>query len=176
MLQILEDGRLTDSQGRTVNFENTIVIMTSNVGNSGQINKIGFGDSNNKEYNLLEAKIQSALKETFKPEFLNRVDGVVIFSELSKEELRQIIDLMINEVIDEGKNKKISINVSDKMRDFILEKGYDPKYGARPLRRTIQKYVEDEVAESYLKGLLKEGNVVNIDIENEKTVLNVVKN
>jgi ATP-dependent Clp protease ATP-binding subunit ClpA len=174
LLQILEDGRLTDSQGRTVNFENTIIIMTSNVGNSNQINKIGFGDLNNKEYNLLEAKIQSALKETFKPEFLNRVDEIVIFSELSKEELRKIIDLMINEVIEEGNNKKISIKVSDKMKDFILEKGYDPKYGARPLRRSIQKYVEDEVAESYLKGLLKEGNIVNIDIENEKTVLNVV--
>ncbi len=176
LLQILEDGRLTDSQGRTVNFENTIIIMTSNVGNSGSINKIGFGDLNNKDYNLLEAKIQSALKETFKPEFLNRVDEIVIFSELSKEELRKIIDLMINEVVEEGRNKKISINVSDKMKDFILGKGYDPKYGARPLRRTIQKYVEDEVAESYLKGLLKEGNVVNIDIEDEKTVLNVVKN
>jgi ATP-dependent Clp protease ATP-binding subunit ClpA len=176
LLQILEDGRLTDNQGRTVNFENTIIIMTSNAGNSNQINKIGFGDLTNKEYTLLESKIQTALKETFKPEFLNRVDEIVIFSELSKEELRQIVDLMLNEVIDEGRNKKIKINVSDNMKDFILEKGYNPKYGARPLRRTIQKYVEDEIAESYLKGLIKEGNVVNIDIENENTVLNIVKN
>ncbi len=174
LLQILEDGRLTDSQGRTVNFENTIIIMTSNAGNSGQANKIGFGDLNNKEYNMLEAKIQTALKETFKPEFLNRVDEVVIFSELTKEELRQIIDLMLNEVIDEGINKKITINVSDKIKDFILEKGYDPKYGARPLRRTIQKYVEDEISESYLKGLIKEGSTVNIDIEDEKTVLTII--
>ncbi len=173
LLQILEDGRLTDNQGRTVNFENTIIIMTSNVGNSGQANKIGFGDLNNKEYNLLEAKIQSALKETFKPEFLNRVDEVVIFNELSKEELRQIIDLMLNEVIDEGKNKKITINVSDEMKDFILEKGYDPKYGARPLRRTIQKYVEDEISESYLKGLIKEGSIVNITVDNDKTKLDI---
>ncbi len=175
LLQILEDGRLTDNQGRVVNFENTIIIMTSNAGNSGQTSKIGFGDANNKEYNLIESRIQSALKETFKPEFLNRVDEIVIFNELTKDELRQIIDLMISEVVEEGKNKKITINISDKMKEFILEKGYDPKYGARPLRRTIQKYVEDEIAESYLKGLIKEGNVVNIDIEDEKTVLNVVK-
>lgn len=175
LLQILEDGRLTDNQGRTVNFENTIIIMTSNAGNSNQINKIGFGDLNNKEYNLLEAKIQSALKDTFKPEFLNRIDEVVIFSELSKDELRQIVGLMLNEVIDEGRSKKITINVSDNMKNFILEKGYNPKYGARPLRRTIQKYVEDEIAESYLKGLIKDGDVVNIDIENESTVLNIVK-
>lgn len=173
LLQILEDGRLTDNQGRTVNFENTIIIMTSNVGNSGQANKIGFGDLNNKEYNLLEAKIQSALKETFKPEFLNRVDEVVIFSELTKEELRQIVDLMLNEVIGEGKEKKITINVSDEMKNFILEKGYDPKYGARPIRRTIQKYVEDEISESYLKGLIKEGNIVEITVKDEKTVLSI---
>lgn len=173
LLQILEDGRLTDNQGRTVNFENTIIIMTSNVGNSGQANKIGFGDLNNKEYNLLEAKIQSALKETFKPEFLNRVDEVVIFNELSKDELRQIVDLMLNEVIDEGKNKKITINVSDEMKNFILEKGYDPKYGARPLRRTIQKYVEDEISESYLKGLIKEGSIVDITVKDDKTVLDI---
>lgn len=175
LLQILEDGRLTDNQGRTVNFENTIIIMTSNAGNSGQTNKIGFGGSD-KDYNILEAKIQSALRETFKPEFLNRVDEIVIFNELSKDELRQIVDLMLKEVMEEGKEKKIQINVSDDMKNFLLEKGYDPKYGARPLRRTIQKYVEDEISENYLKGIVKENTTVNITINDEKTVLDVQPN
>lgn len=174
LLQILEDGRLTDNQGRTVNFENTIIIMTSNVGNSGQTNRIGFGDSTNREYNILEAKIQSALKETFKPEFLNRVDEIVIFNELTKDELRKIVDLMLNEVITEGNEKRIILNVSDEMKDFILQKGYDPKYGARPIRRTIQKYVEDEISERYLKGLIKEGSTVNVSVTTEgKTTLDI---
>ena len=174
LLQILEDGRLTDSQGRTVNFENTIIIMTSNIGNSGTSNKIGFGDGKNSDYKKLESKIQDALKETFRPEFLNRIDDIVIFNELSKEELRQIVDLMLSEVINEGMEKKVTINVSDEMKDFILEEGYDPKYGARPLRRVIQKYIEDEVSESYLRGHIKPDNTVNVTIEDKKTVLTVL--
>ncbi|QSX07390.1 ATP-dependent Clp protease ATP-binding subunit [Sedimentibacter sp. zth1] len=173
LLQILEDGRLTDNQGRTVNFENTIIIMTSNIGNTGSSNLIGFGYGSNKEYNLLEAKIQAALKETFKPEFLNRVDEIVVFNELTKEELRKIVDLMLEEVIEEANEKSITINVSEEMKDFILEKGYDPKYGARPLRRTIQKYVEDEISESFLKGELREGSTVDITVKDEKTILDI---
>lgn len=176
LLQILEDGRLTDNQGRTVNFENTILIMTSNAGNSNTSNLIGFGYGPDKNYNIIENKVQNALRETFKPEFLNRVDEIVIFNELSKDELRQIVDLMLNEVINEGKEKRITINVSDKMKDFVLEKGYEPKYGARPLRRTIQKYIEDEISESYLKGELTVNDTVNVDLKDNKTILDIIHN
>jgi len=164
LLQILEDGRLTDSQGRTVNFENTVIIMTSNAGTSIKGNKIGF---DNKEYEAMESKVKDALKQTFRPEFLNRIDDVIVFSELSREELSQIVELMVNEVTLEGKEKKISINVSDKMKSFILEKGYSTKYGARPLRRAIQKYIEDEVSESYLRGLIKENSSVMVTVNDE---------
>lgn len=165
LLQILEDGRLTDSQGRTVNFENTVIIMTSNAGNGIKVNKIGFG---NKEYDAMEAKVKDALRQTFRPEFLNRIDDIVVFSELSKEELSQIVELMINEVVKEGKDKKITINVTEKMKSFILEKGYSSKYGARPLRRAIQKYIEDEIAEMYLKGIIKENSTVTVTVNDEE--------
>lgn len=171
LLQILEDGRLTDNQGRTVNFENTVIIMTSNAGTTIKGNKIGF---ENKEYEAMESKVKDALKQTFRPEFLNRIDDVIVFSELSKEELRQIVELMLKEVISEGKEKKITINVEDKMKEFILEKGYNTKYGARPLRRAIQKYIEDEISEAYLKGTLKENSSVTVTINSEdKTELKI---
>jgi len=170
LLQILEDGRLTDNQGRTVNFENTVIIMTSNAGTSIKANKIGFG---NKEYEAMESKVKDALKQAFRPEFLNRIDDIIVFNELSKDELRQIVDLMLNEVIKEGKDKKISIDVTDEMKSFILEKGYNTKYGARPLRRAIQKYVEDEISEAYLRGTLKENSIVTVTIYEEKTELTI---
>ena len=172
LLQILEDGRLTDNQGRTVNFENTVIIMTSNAGTSIKANRIGFG---NKEYEAMESKVKDALRQAFRPEFLNRIDDIIVFSELNKEELGQIVELMLTEVIDEAKEKKITLTVSDKMKAHILEKGYDTKYGARPLRRAIQKYVEDEISEAYLRGNLKENTLVNVDVnDEEKTVLTII--
>ncbi len=168
LLQILEDGRLTDNQGRTVNFENTVIIMTSNAGTSIKGNRIGFG---NKEYEAMEEKVKDALKQAFRPEFLNRIDDIIVFNELTKDELKQIVDLMLNEVIKEGKDKKISIDVTDEMRTFILDKGYNTKYGARPLRRAIQKYVEDEISEAYLRGILKEGSSVTVTVKDEKAEL-----
>jgi len=164
LLQILEDGRLTDNQGRTVNFENTVIIMTSNAGTNIKGNRIGF---DNKEYEAMEAKVKDVLKQTFRPEFLNRIDDVIVFTELSKNELSQIIELMLNEVANEGNEKKISINVTDKMKHFILDKGYNSKYGARPLRRAIQKYIEDEVSEAYLKGMLKENSNVTVSVDDD---------
>lgn len=161
LLQILEDGRLTDSQGRTISFENTVVIMTSNAGTNIKGNKIGF---DNKEYEAMESKVKDVLKQTFRPEFLNRIDDIVVFSELSKDELSQIVELMLKEVIAEGADKKITIKVSEKMKGFLLEQGYNPKYGARPLRRAIQTYIEDEVSEAYLKGLLKEHSQVTVTV------------
>ncbi|SHJ06394.1 ATP-dependent Clp protease ATP-binding subunit ClpA [Dethiosulfatibacter aminovorans DSM 17477] len=168
LLQILEDGILTDSKGRTVNFENTVLIMTSNAGTSIKGNKIGFG---NKEHEALETKVNDALKNTFRPEFLNRVDEIIVFTELNHEELRKIIDLMVNEVADEAKSKKIKLNVSDEVKEFILKEGYNSKYGARPLRRTIQRLIEDEISEAYLKGHIKEGMEISFIMKDEKVKL-----
>ncbi len=171
LLQILEDGRLTDNQGRTVNFENTVIIMTSNAGTTIKGHKIGF---ENKEYEAMEAKVKDTLKQTFRPEFLNRIDDTIVFSELTKDELSQIVELMLKEVIQEGNEKKIKIDVDNKMKSFILEKGFNTKYGARPLRRAIQQYIEDEVSEAYLKGEIRENSHVNITVNDEgKTELKV---
>jgi ATP-dependent Clp protease ATP-binding subunit ClpA len=168
LLQILEDGRLTDSQGRTVYFENTVIIMTSNAGTNFKNSGIGFTQDN---YNALEHKVKEALKEYFRPEFLNRVDDTIVFKSLTKEELHKIIDLMLKEVKEEVREKNITLEVTDEVKDFILNKGYDEKYGARPLRRTIQKYVEDEIAESYLHKRIGEGSKVTVTLEEGKVVL-----
>jgi len=170
LLQILEDGILTDNKGKTVNFENTVVIMTSNAGTNNKGNKIGFGNS---EYEALENKVKDALKESFRPEFLNRVDDIVVFEELKKEELRQIVDLMLKEVIADATEKSIDIEVSTEVRDFLLEKGYSTKYGARPLRRTIQKYIEDEISDAYLKGDIKENMVATFTLKDGKIHLEI---
>jgi ATP-dependent Clp protease ATP-binding subunit ClpA len=167
LLQVLEDGRATDSHGRTVSFENTVLIMTSNAGTSLKASGIGFA---NDSYIALENKIKDVLKETFRPEFLNRIDEIIIFNELRQQELRQIVDLMLKDVVEEVENKNMNISFSDEVKKFILEKGYDPKYGARPLRRTIQKYIEDELTDLYLKGVYKEGSTIEVDVENGSVV------
>ncbi|EOD01207.1 ATP-dependent Clp protease ATP-binding subunit [Caldisalinibacter kiritimatiensis] len=168
LLQILEDGRLTDSQGRTVYFENTVIIMTSNAGTNFKSTGMGFAKDN---YYALEESVNDALKETFRPEFLNRIDDTIVFTKLTKEELRKIVDLMLKEVIEEAKEKDMTIEISDEVKEFILEKGYDEKYGARPLRRTIQRYIEDEIAEEYLRKRFKEGDHIKVTLEGEKVVL-----
>jgi len=167
LLQILEDGRLTDSRGRVVSFENTVIIMTSNAGTTLKANGIGF---NKDGYAALEGRINEVLKETFRPEFLNRIDEIVVFTELSRDELNQIVDLMINEVAEEMKAKNLQLKVTDAAKDFLVDKGYDSKYGARPLRRTIQRYIEDELSELYLRGRLNEGSTVTVDCEDGKLV------
>mgnify|MGYP003288585084 CR=1 FL=1 len=167
LLQVLDDGRLTDSQGRIINFDNTIIIMTSNAGSNLNINGIGFGRENSA---LVESRINSALRETFRPEFLNRVDETIIFHELSKEELLQIIDLMLNEIADELAERNINITFTKEVKEYILEKGYEPKYGARPLRRAIQKYIENELAESLLKNEIAPNEEVVLIIANNKLV------
>lgn len=172
LLQILEDGRLTDSHGRTVSFENTVIIMTSNAGTNFKSSGIGFS---NNTYTALESRVKDVIKETFRPEFLNRIDEVIVFTELGTEELKQIVDLMLEEVYSEAKDKDIRINVSDKVKEFILEKGYDVKFGARPLRRAIQSYIEDRLSEEYLKGTIKEGSLVGVDLnENKEITLSIV--
>ncbi len=168
LLQILEDGRLTDSHGRVVNFENTIIIMTSNAGTTLKANGIGFA---NDGYKALESRAKDSLKEIFRPEFLNRLDEIVVFKELTREELSKIISLMFSEVASEAAHKGISLEFTDAANDFILEKGYDPKYGARPLRRTIQKYIEDELTEKYFLGKIKPGARIKVDAPDGEIVL-----
>ncbi len=141
LLQILEDGRLTDSQGRTVFFENTVIIMTSNAGTSLKSYGMGFARD---QYNKMENRIQEALQEYFRPEFMNRIDETIVFTHLNQDELRKIIDLQLKEVMDEAKEKGVVLEVDEAVKSYLLSVGYDQKFGARPLRRAIQKYVEDE--------------------------------
>ncbi|HOZ55300.1 MAG TPA: ATP-dependent Clp protease ATP-binding subunit [Clostridia bacterium] len=169
LLQVLDDGRLTDSQGNTISFENTIIIMTSNAGSTINTNNIGFGNTN-----IQKNKIMDTLKETFRPEFINRIDEIVIFEQLSKDQLLQIVDLMINDIKTVLKDKNILLNLSDSAKEFLLSKGTDLKYGARPLRRAIQRYVEDELSDMILKSELKNGQSIFADIvdDNLKFVIN----
>ena len=170
LLQILDDGRLTDSQGNTVSFENTIIIMTSNVGSNMNINSIGFNSS--KTYN--KEKIQSSLKETFRPEFLNRVDEIVIFDSLTENELIKIVDIMLNDTSKALSDKNISLIVSEEAKKLLVAKGTDLKYGARPLRRAIQRYVEDELSEKILRQEISNGDTIKVDLDNDKLKFTVL--
>ncbi|NLM78445.1 MAG: ATP-dependent Clp protease ATP-binding subunit [Ruminococcaceae bacterium] len=165
LLQILDDGRLTDSHGRLVSFENTIVIMTSNAGTTLKANAFGFGAEGHV---ALESRVQSVLKEMFRPEFLNRVDEIIVFHELSREEIRRIVDLMLQEVISQMKEKGLDFVVTDAVKDLLAEKGYDPKYGARPLRKTIQRLLEDPLSDLILAGKLQGKIAVSADIKDNE--------
>lgn len=164
LLQVLDDGRLTDSQGNTVSFENTIIIMTSNVGSNLNTNSIGFNNNDT----AINNKVLDSLKETFRPEFLNRIDEIVSFKALTNTELLQIVDLMLQNTNKALQDKDIIMNISDSAKNFLLEKGTDLKYGARPLRRAIQRYIEDELSDLILKSDLKNGQTVNIDCINNE--------
>ena len=171
LLQILDDGRLTDSQGATIHFENTIIIMTSNIGTTFKNKSLGFGSSiDDKE----KDRVQDALKETFKPEFLNRIDEIVVFNRLTKENLRNIVDIMVSELEEIVREKGININITDEVKEFILEKGYDEKYGARPLRRTIQKYIEDEIADLIIMQDIRKYNELTLQLLNKKIMIEKV--
>ncbi len=165
LLQILDDGRLTDSHGRLVNFENTILIMTSNAGTTLKSNGFGFGSDG---YIALESRVQSVLKEMFRPEFLNRIDEIIVFQELSREEIRQIVDLMLGELRDQLKEKGVTILVSDVAKDQLSIEGYDPKYGARPLRKTIQRRLEDPLSDLFLSGDLTDAKEISIGYDGSK--------
>ena len=169
LLQVLDDGRLTDAQGNTVSFENTIIIMTSNAGSNLNNNSIGFGGSQVNNNNIL-----NALKDTFRPEFLNRVDEIVIFNQLSPEELLKIVDLMLKDTQKSLQEKDISMEVSLDAKKFLLEKGTDIKYGARPLRRAIQKYLEDELSDMILRSELSNGNTVKVDLGDNKLNFTII--
>ncbi|OJV63192.1 MAG: chaperone ClpB [Clostridiales bacterium 38-18] len=170
LLQILEDGRLTDGQGRTVFFENTVIIMTSNIGTQMKSTVMGFGAEQEKK---IENSVREMLKEHFRPEFLNRIDDIIVFKALAKEELREIVDLQLKEVASEVKEKKMVLEVDDEVKALLVKEGFDEKYGARPLRRTIQRMIEDEIAELYIRKLIQEGNLLKAVIEENKVKIKV---
>ena len=174
LLQILEDGRLTDAKGRTVDFKNTLIVMTSNIG-SKVIEKgggsLGFEFNTNDEdanYNRIRNLVNEELKQYFRPEFLNRVDEIIVFRQLTKDEVKQIADILLKEVFDRMTEKKILLTVSDRFKDLVVEEGYNPSYGARPLRRAIQRLLEDILAEEILTGHVQEGSEVLIDVDEER--------
>ena len=168
LLQVLDDGRLTDAQGNTVSFENTIIIMTSNAGSNQNMNSIGFGTST-----YAKNKVLDSLKETFRPEFLNRVDEIVVFDSLSNDELTQIVNLMLADTQKVLNDRNIKMYVSDEAKKYLLQKGTDIKYGARPLRRAVQRYVEDELSDMLLRNELKNGQKVYIDLKEDKLSFSV---
>ncbi|KAF4401087.1 hypothetical protein G4B88_013928 [Cannabis sativa] len=180
MLQILEDGRLTDSKGRTVDFKNTLLIMTSNVGSSviekgGR--RIGFDldyDEKDSSYNRIKSLVTEELKQYFRPEFLNRLDEMIVFRQLTKLEVKEIADIMLKEVFERLKTKEIELQVTERFRDRVVDEGYNPSYGARPLRRAIMRLLEDSMAEKMLAREIKEGDsvIVDVDSDGNVTVLN----
>ncbi|MEE9365605.1 MAG: ATP-dependent Clp protease ATP-binding subunit, partial [Dehalococcoidales bacterium] len=179
LLQIFDDGHLTDAKGRRVDFRNSIIVMTSNVG-AEMIRKgtvLGFtaGTSEAKTreqtYEKMKENLLNEMKKTFRPEFLNRVDGVVVFHSLTKEQIRQIVDLMLASVTQQLQEKGITLEVTDVAKDFLGEKGYDEVYGARPLRRAIQDMVEDKLSEDLLRGKFQSGDAVVVDLEEDQIVV-----
>ncbi len=162
LLQILDDGRLTDSQGRTVYFDNTVIIMTSNLGTSSGAARIGFGSDGTA---AVKEKVREALRSTFRPEFLNRVDDIITFNKLGQDQFGDILALMLKEVRVELHDKHMTMDIEEDAKAFLIEKGYSEEFGARPMRRAIQTYLEDEIAEAYLRGKIKEGDHLHISLE-----------
>ncbi len=181
LLQLLEDGRLTDSKGRTVDFKNTLLIMTSNIG-SKVIEKggggLGFefsGDSiEDSQYNRIKSLVNEELKQYFRPEFLNRLDEIIVFRQLTKNEVKEIAEIMLKEVFARLQDKGIKLNVTDAFKERLVEEGYNPSYGARPLRRAVMRLLEDSLAEEVLSGRIKNGDKALVDIDdNKKVTINI---
>ena len=181
LLQLLEDGRLTDSKGRTVDFKNTLLIMTSNIG-SKVIEKggggLGFefsGDSvEDSQYNRIKSLVNEELKQYFRPEFLNRLDEIIVFRQLTKNEVKEIAEIMLQEVFARLQDKGIKLSVTDAFKERLVEEGYNPSYGARPLRRAVMRLLEDSLAEEVLSGRIKDGDKALVDIDdNKKVTINI---
>ncbi len=173
MLQILDDGRLTDSRGRNVNFKNTIIIMTSNVGASmiESSSRLGFAiadDEQKDKYERLKDTVMDEMKKFFRPEFLNRIDDIIVFAHLSKPEIRKIVDIMLKDLVKRLEEQELDMSVPDEVKDYLAEEGYSESYGARPLRRVIQKKIEDTIAEEILTGHYSSGDVVKLKLEDNK--------
>lgn len=178
LLQLLDDGRLTDAKGRVVSFKNTIVIMTSNIG-SRVIEKGGGGigfdftdlDASETQYRRIQEKVNEELKQYFRPEFLNRLDEIIVFRQLTKPEVTQIADLLLDQVMNNITDRNITLEVSDAMKERIIAEGYDPSYGARPLRRAIARLIEDNLAEALLEGRIHDGDTAVVDLDEDGKVL-----
>jgi len=174
LLQILEEGKLTDSLGRKIDFRNTIIILTSNIG--AELMKkqgvMGFGSNQRDEskYEVMKEKILEEAKKVLKPEFINRLDDLIVFHPLAKPELFRIVDLEISKVVDRIKAKEIAIELEESAKSFLAEKGYDPDYGARPMRRAVERYLEDPMAEELLRGNIKSGDTVKVSAADGKLV------
>jgi ATP-dependent Clp protease ATP-binding subunit ClpC len=171
LLQILEDGRLTDAKGRTVDFKNTLLILTSNIG-SKVIEKGGSGigfefseDATETQYNRIRSLVNEELKNYFRPEFLNRLDEIIVFRQLNKVEVTQIAEIMLKEVFGRLTEKGIVLEVTDRFKDRLITEGYSPSYGARPLRRAIMRLLEDSLAEEILSGRIKDGDTALVDVD-----------
>ncbi len=175
LLQLLEDGHLTDSQGRLINFKNTLIIMTSNLG-SRAIEKQGSGlgfivtDSVTAQYNRTREQVNEALKQSFRPEFLNRLDEIIVFRQLTRDEVKQIAELLLKNVESRLREQNLQLEVSEAFKERLVTEGYDPSYGARPLRRTVSRLVEDNLAEAILSGQIRSGDTAVIDIDNDGQV------
>jgi len=167
----LEEGKLTDNIGRVVNFRNTVILMTSNVG-AETIRKqssLGFSPiSDETSYEKMREKIMDEAKRLFRPEFLNRLDDIIVFRSLTKPDLIRILDLEIAKVMERLKSRKLQLILDEKAKDHLVEKGYDPTYGARPMRRAVERFLEDRLAEEILRGNLHEGEPVQVTVEDGK--------
>jgi len=176
LLQILEDGRLTDAKGRTVDFKNTLLILTSNIG-SKVIEKGGYNlgfefsqDQTESQYNRIRSLVNEELKQYFRPEFLNRLDEIIVFRQLTKDEVKEIADIMLKEVFNRLAEQGITLEVTERFKDRLVEEGYSPSYGARPLRRAIMRLLEDSLAEEILSGRIKDGDTAVVDVDDSGTV------
>jgi ATP-dependent Clp protease ATP-binding subunit ClpC len=165
LLQVLDDGRLTDAQGRTVSFQNTVIIMTSNVGSQHLVSErqFGFTQSEGVDTADLERRARNALEQAFRPEFLNRVDDIIAFQPLSKEDVLQIVDIMLGRLNKHLESQQVQVEVTDRAKEFLAEEGYDPKYGGRPLSRAIRRYIENPLSSSIIGGEFDEGDVIEVD-------------
>jgi ATP-dependent Clp protease ATP-binding subunit ClpC len=178
LLQLLEDGRLTDSKGRTVDFKNTLIIMTSNIGSKviekgggGLGFEFGGGDVEETQYNRIRSLVNEELKQYFRPEFLNRLDEIIVFRQLSREEVKQIAEIMLREVFSRMRDKGIDLSVTEAFKERLVEEGYNPSYGARPLRRAVMRLLEDSLAEEFLSGRIGEGDAAVVDVNDDKQVV-----
>jgi ATP-dependent Clp protease ATP-binding subunit ClpC len=178
LLQLLEDGRLTDSKGRTVDFKNTLIIMTSNIGSKviekgggGLGFEFGGGDVEETQYNRIRSLVNEELKQYFRPEFLNRLDEIIVFRQLTRDEVKQIANIMLDEVFARMADKGIHLSVTEAFKERLVEEGYNPSYGARPLRRAVMRLLEDSLAEEFLSGRIGEGDKALVDVNEEKQVV-----
>jgi ATP-dependent Clp protease ATP-binding subunit ClpC len=175
LLQILEEGKLTDGQGRVVNFRNTIILMTSNVGSDTirRQSTLGFSPiTDEATYEKARERVLEEAKKTFRPEFLNRLDDLIVFRSFTKPDLIQILNLEVEKVIERLRHKNIKLELDDTARDFLVEKGYDPQYGARPMRRAVERFLEDSLAEEILRGSVQPGEPIRVTSDKEKLLFN----